>query len=156
MVGEFIKPCHHIIHRVTLLPYNTSSKTVIKAIEVLFPQRQVYWEEPPQNPNKSAKKYSFFVGIFTWLKTKLKNCWSDIALHGNVRAGEVSDWKHYNWTQSSSQPWLSNREWFIIRTSNNLIFLNTVYTWYTWISKRKSCFESNFTHEMWFFCQAVG
>jgi len=25
-------------------------------------------EEPPQNPNKSAKKCSFFMGIFTWLE----------------------------------------------------------------------------------------
>jgi len=30
-------------------------------------------EEPPQNPNKSAKKCSFLMGIFTWLKPKLKN-----------------------------------------------------------------------------------
>jgi len=32
-----------------------------------------YKEEPHQNPNKSEKKYSFFIGIFKWLKLGIKN-----------------------------------------------------------------------------------
>jgi len=39
-------------------------------------------EEPPQNPNKSAKKCSFFMVIFTWLEPG-----TAIALHVNVRTG---------------------------------------------------------------------
>jgi len=43
-----------------------------------------HWEEPPQNPNKSARKMFFFhgnfyMGIFTWLFSK-----TNTALHGNV------------------------------------------------------------------------
>jgi len=46
---------------------------------------QYHREEPPQNPNKSEKKMFFFQGIFTWLKPKLKNRWSDASIEASDR-----------------------------------------------------------------------